>query len=366
MTYQTVPTSVEQIDGAWITSLLRGTKTVEPAADVAVTGVERVGADVAFACRLYRLHLSGPAGTPAAVIVKLPIDGPDRAMLDAIGTYPREVLFYRDLAPEVPLHTPTIHLAAQSEHGSDFVIVMEDLAGCHQISQRSGFSIDQAGALVRELARFHAWSWGDDQLLDRYAGSFWPLTSEPGQLLQGQYGQLFRHVWHARRDVLTALLDAPALDIGDRFTQLQARLVAELGSPRCLTHGELRAENLFFDADERPVFVDFQTVQQESGVRELAYLLSTSVPVATLERQESTLLGLYVRELRANGVTGFSDDDAQRQYRLATAYNLIWPVMASVRYDTSTPAGRALLDDMIAKAGAAISRNDPATLLATD
>ena len=340
-----IPQSLDALDDAWISGVL--------GADIRITGAEGVGVGAAFACQLFRLSLEGDG--PVSVIVKIPVAGEVRAMLDAIGAYGREVIFYRDVAGQLPVRTPHIYLAAQADDSSDFVIVMEDLVDCTAVDQITGMSLHQAEAVVDGLARFHGWSWGREEFLSGYADRFWPVDSEAGTALQGQYGQLFAHVWGIRRGALSELLSARALEVGDRYAELQPELVAKLSGPRCLTHGELRADNLFFDERGEPVLFDFQAAQQECGVRELQYLLATSVTEELLERHEEQLLRRYVEGLQALGVD-YGIGDGSRQYAVAATYNLLWPVMANVRWEAASQRGRDTLDTMVRRLGAAIDR----------
>jgi Ecdysteroid kinase-like family len=338
-----IPKSEAELDSAWASSVL--------GRDVTVTGIEGVGVGAAFACDLYRLFLDAP---PTTMVVKLPVTGDARPLLDGIGAYSREILFYRDVAPHLPVRTPKVYAAVQDSESTDFVLAMEDLNDCWGVDQIEGFTVSQAEAVVDGLASFHGWSWGEPELLARYEQSFLPVTSPAGQTLQSQYVALFAHVWGARREALSAQLTPAVMALGDHYGELQPEFLEDLAEPRAITHGELRADNLFFDKNGKPVFFDFQTAQQECGIRELAYLLCTSVPQAVLERHEQELIERYWDGLRVND---FPLSRAREQYRQAVKYNLLWPVMASMRYESSSDRGRATLDDMITKLGAAITRN---------
>jgi hypothetical protein len=48
---------------------------------------------------------------------------------------------------------------------------------------------------------------------------------------------------------------------------------------------------------------------------------------------------------------------AREQYRWATAYNLLWPIMANVRWESSDQRGRDTLDYMVLRLGAAVDRH---------
>lgn len=351
MSLRQLPQSADALDDTWVGQAL-GTSA-------RVVKRESVGVGQAFACRLYRLTLDGPAGTPRSVLVKMPIEDDTRAMLDTIGTYTREIEFYREIAPHLPVRTPQIHCAQQATDSTDFLLVMEDLADeCIQIDPHEGFTRSQAEAVIDGLAQFHAWSWGNQQLLQRYSAKFWPASSGEGRTLQQQYGQLFTYAWGLRRDALVQLLPPSAVSISDRFAELQPRMIDALATPACITHGELRSDNLFFDATGKPVFIDFQAVGQECGIRELQYLLCTSMPPERLADIEDALIERY-----CDGLADYEPRQAREQYRWATAYNLLWPIMANVRWEASDQRGRDRLDDMVRRLGAAVERHASAELL---
>jgi hypothetical protein len=350
MSLRQLPQSADGLDDSWASQAL--------GASVRVADRESVGLGIAFACRLFRLMLDGPPGMPGSVLVKMPIEGDTRAMLDGIGTYSREIQFYREVAPHLPVRTPKIYSAEQATDSTDFLLVMEDLSGeCVQIDQHEGFSQQQAKAVVDAVARFHSWSWAKEALLQQYSDAFLPITSDAGRTLQQQYGQLFTYVWGLRRDDLVQLLPDSAVSVADRFAELQPKMIDALATPTCITHGELRSDNLLFDSAGEPVFIDFQTVAQECGIRELQYLLCTSMPPERLAPLEDDLIKRY-----CSGLPNYEPGQAREQYRWATAYNLLWPIMANVRWEASDQRGRDRLDDMVRRLGAAVERHSSADL----
>jgi hypothetical protein len=356
------PTTLEDVDAAWMTSVLRDSGALPDDATIGLTGSEPVGFGEAYASVLHRLTVAGAAGFPASLILKLPVHGGLRPMLDAIGVYRREVVFYKKLAAACPLRTPRCYYAAMAEHGTDFAILMEDLAPLRSADQLAGLSIAQAGRMMDELAAFHAWSWEHPRLAE-YSETFPAIDSAAGRIQQHQFLEGFSSVWpvwsQRARDVLTP----SAREVGARFSELMPLFLAELSTPRTFTLGDLRADNVFFADGDRPFVVDFQLVQQECGTREVAYLLSQSLPVETRHEQDQRLLHRYWSELCTHGVRGYEWDQAWRQYRLAVAYNLLYPVLASLAWDQQGQRGRDLLLEMTRRASAAIEACDSLAVL---
>jgi aminoglycoside phosphotransferase (APT) family kinase protein len=147
------------------------------------------------------------------------------------------------------------------------------------------------------------------------------------------------------------------VSVADRFAELQPKMIDALATPTCITHGELRSDNLLFDSAGEPVFIDFQTVAQECGIRELQYLLCTSMPPERLAPLEDDLISRY-----CSGLPNYEPSQAREQYRWATAYNLLWPIMANVRWEASDQRGRDRLDDMVRRLGTAVERHSSADL----
>lgn len=352
-----LPRSLDDIDDAWISAVLKNSEDIAGSEHIRILGTEPVGVGVTYASTLHRLRLSGPPGTPTSVIVKLPVEGGLRPMLDAIGAYRREVVFYREIAAQTPLSCARCYYAEQGPDTTDFAIVMEDLAALRPADQLVGISFAQAEALVDEMARAHAWSWCHPRL-EALAEVFPPIDSPGGRPQQDQFAQHFAAIWPGWQDRAAGAIGANAKAIGDVFPELMDFFIERLSTPRTITLGDFRADNVFFDADGSPIIIDFQLTQQECGIREVAYLISQSLAVETRRGRDEVLVRRYHDGLRAAGVTDYPWDEAWTQYRIAVAYNLLYPVVASIGWEHGGERGRSLLIEMTRRASAAIDDVD--------
>ena len=138
------PVKFVDVHSEWVSAVLREAQALEPDEAVEIEGSEPVGLGETYASALHRLTLSGPPGAPSSLIIKLAVEGGIRPMLDAIGVYRREVVFYEELAEQSPLRTPRCFFAALADDSTDFVIVMEDLAPRRSADQLKGLTLDQA------------------------------------------------------------------------------------------------------------------------------------------------------------------------------------------------------------------------------
>src|SRR3984893_19089205 len=145
-----VPSTVEELDGKWLTRVLGAT----------VTGVraEQIAVGSGFSSLLYRLHLTGDASVPGSVIARLPAQSEARVAMDMMGGYARELAFYQRVAGRAPLGTPRVYAARMATDSTDFVLVLEDLKDWDNADHLAGLSLERVRLGVAQLAGLHAWS----------------------------------------------------------------------------------------------------------------------------------------------------------------------------------------------------------------
>jgi hypothetical protein len=353
-----LPTTIEAIDSAWLTGALRRSGQLSESESVTLQRAEPLTSGTAFSTLMYRLFLEGPASVTQTAILKLPVTGPVRALLDGISAYRREVTFYRELAPHLPVRVVTPYIAEIGLETTDFVLLLEDLRDLRPGDQLAGLTLSQAEYAVDYLAAFHAWGW-EHERLGEFAGRFPPLDSPIGTGVQQQFGELFKSIWPAAR----AHMGGESLKVGDRLADLIPGFIAALHAPKTIAHGELRAENLFLSDSGALVMVDFQTVAQQAGIVDLAYLISQSLPTEVRRGHEAELVRRYHRGLQHAGVRDYDYERAWTQYRLAVAFNLVLPGVAFMTFDSTDDRGRRLLIEMLHRASAAINDNNCVELI---
>jgi hypothetical protein len=118
----------------------------------------------------------------------------------------------------------------------------------------------------------------------------------------------------------SAIVPAGAMDlaaeVGAHFDEL---LEAISQPPLTIAHGDFRVDNIFFgdSPEDAVVVIDWQLVCRGRGAYDIAYLLCQSMDVAGRRRHEMDVLRAWHDVLVAHGITGYSFDDAFRDYRLA-------------------------------------------------
>lgn len=324
----------------------------EPARVVDVRAT-RLGVGVGFLSSLHRVELTWAGGMgPSSVVVKAPAAGErSRSLAASLDMYRNEVCFYRELGADTDLAVGCHH-AALDEDGQDFVLVLEDMTGATTVDQVAGCPPELAAVVVANLAEHHARFW-DEAGLDAAA---W-LRPLDDAVLVDELAAVTRATWPAIRRLHGDRLDGETLTVGDRLADVLPDLAAELSRPpRTLVHGDARLDNMFFDPDQQTVrLCDWQMTDRSRGLRDVGLFLSQSLTPAERARVEGSLVELYLARLAERGVTGYSADDAWRDYRYAVMLAFVYAVVAGGGLDHDAPRSYALTQSMLDRSAAAIA-----------
>lgn len=350
------PRDAAALDRQWLAAVL-DTELVEIRSEAIGVGVGLLGE----LRRVHLTHAEGHAG-PASVVCKWATAEPEsRALADGLAYYGREVSWYRDHAEACPLPGPRCFHSEQAEDSTDFVLVLEDLSAHTHPDQLVGLTLEQTTRAVEAVAAMHAHFWERSDLAT-LGERFLPITHEIYPLV---LPDLFASAWEQTLEHASTLVAEPRIRaFGDRWGEALPWMVERLASPATLTHGDLRADNLFFTADGDVRVVDYQILGQAYGAYDPAYLMSQSVPVAVRQEHEQAILDRYHAALTAAGVEGYARDRLWDDYRIALAFCLIYPVAAYDRLDELGNArGRRLVDTMLERSVQAIIDTDADTLV---
>ena len=356
---QTMPTTVGALTADWLTGALRDAGTIDSATSVRAVRAEQIAEGVGFLSYVYRLHLDVDGAGPSTLVAKLPTDTAYRSLAEATGAYAREVRFYADVAPTAPLMTPRAHAAQQTEGTTDFVLLLDDLGALDAADHLDGLAFERVERVIDAFAEFHAWGW-DLQPEPARAPAF-PSIADP--VTVGLYTIGVAPGWatyqiHGRVSAPGGLAEFMA-----DFSQHLPRLLAEVSDPPTLLNGDLRADNLFFDADDNPVVVDFQLVMRGAGIWDVAYLVGQGMTPSERDGREKQLVQRYVDALVAHGVRDYSFDKAWPQFQASALAQITFPLSAMLSWDTLTDRARELLHALMERAFAIIE--DTGALSAT-
>lgn len=200
-------------------------------------------------------------GASGSAVYQLLVDLADNAGRDAfvlkIGSgranrdgARREVNFYRDLAPHVPVRVPGL-VAGVEHHGRTCLVLRRTAATASHVRWSPGRWADLAtelGGLHREPVAVVAAGWP------------WAKASPPT----------------AEREVASARRAWTALGYGPLLTPLWSSLdhldAALTALPVCLRHGDWHLGNIMVDSADRFVWIDWQEVGLGHGPEDLALM----------------------------------------------------------------------------------------------
>ena len=354
-----IPATANDITADWMQqALTAGGLSASPA--IAAVDVENIGAGVGLVGTILRCHLSYPgdaADVPESVIVKLH-SSHEETMQTArrLNLYQREYAFYRQMAPDIPLRSPACLYGDFDDRDHRFVLVLEDLRGMASVDQIEGASAAEAITAVRAIARMHGTYWNRvDQ--PPVAGFRDAATPERRRLVQHVYQASLPSAFERLGNLFSERMRRLAESYGHRIVEHTEAVAA---GPLTFCHGDFRLDNMFFGADGSDDFavVDWQVCGVRSGLYDVAYFLSSSVPVEIRREIEAEAVGEYHRVLLSMGVRDFTREECWRSYRQNMLGCFQTPIIAGGQLDFSDARGRQLADVFLTRTLTAIDDLD--------
>jgi hypothetical protein len=336
-----IPSDIGDVDARWLTEAL--------GARVDDVRSEQIAQDTGFSALLYRLHLTGADDLPSTLVAKLAAQSEARGAMELLGGYRRELAFYRDVAGRAPMATPHVYAARIASDSADFVLLLEDLGDWENADHLAGLSMDRARLCIEQLAGLHAWSLGSANAaaLEAFPSLDTPIARD---LLLPAFGP----GWQIYREHSGQPMPAELATFAERFADAAVAALPALTERDMLLHGDIRADNLFFDGPKMKV-VDFQFAARGSGAADIAYLVTQGLPSDVREGHDEALVREYLDHL---GVADYGFDEAWRHYQFAAVYLMVLPVITLNGWDALPERSRQLCLTLTDRAVAAIDAID--------
>jgi Ecdysteroid kinase-like family len=302
-----VAESLRGIESDWLDGALReGGHTGAKVVSVEIVPLAFTGATTDMARLQISYDEEGEPG-PATLVAKMKGKDELRQQMDAVmGLFGREARFYSQIADRVPIRSPKAFYVGD---GDTAPLLLEDLARMRLGDQNEGMSLEDAENVLDVLADMHAAFWESDELSEDWLAR--PYAGE----LKGLIANL----------MLTGL---PKLT--ERYSEQFPDVIAQVPTdpegwgrilehfaegPHTLAHNDCRLDNMFFDDDGTPVFVDWQFLSDSRGSQDVGNLLGGSMEADDLSKNWESLLRRYHDRLVEKGVSGYSFDDCVLHYR---------------------------------------------------
>ncbi|CAE7450469.1 unnamed protein product [Symbiodinium natans] len=331
-----LPRNLDEVDAEFIASALRSKGYIS--VDTRIASLEKIiyGKEKGYLgdkCLLKNITYAPSApDAPGSIFVKLfPAD-----LVIPVGQCTKlwhmEVNFVTRMLQDLPdskdFRVPQFyftHYVAEDGEAPLFVILMEPITAKPYDILRP-MSVEHALRAAKDLAILHAPYWGwtharyrdetDESGLKKFEGC--GHIEDPGkkQTLQGVFsmgtnlglkvfgadGPLsaaelqdfdgYVEFWRFFEADVWPLLQTRWAAVFDRWTSLPAALV----------HGDLHIENMFCLEDGTNVYLDFQSVNLSPGVRDLAWLVASSLDSEDRRQHERAIVQAYQEALASRGV----------------------------------------------------------------
>ncbi len=347
------PTTPERMTAQWLESAL--------GIGIASAEIEPVGAGAGFAGSVYRIRLAyrDVDSSAARTLIWKTASGDERTrdFLTTLGVYERELRFYQLLADKVETAPLTFFSEFDSESGA-FCLIIEDLSHMSPGDQIEGCTFEQALEVVSGAGRLHSQFWSEE------IGSevSWVPTFDGGTgYFERMHSVAWRRLGRAIQGIPEGLLEV-ARRVGPRVSDVKARLSR---TPVTLVHGDLRLDNVFFGQEQGGdglKLIDWQAIRLGRGMYDLAYFLSTSVPVEMRRQYQTDLLEAYADTLSTHGVDYTSSDRAE-DFGWALLDIVTFVGIIGSTLDFQSPRGLELSETILSRLWAAIEDSSAVDLL---
>jgi hypothetical protein len=300
-----------------------------------------------------RVLLQTDGDNPVSVIAKFPSPSPEnRSAANTYNMYGREVQFYYEIAAHVKMRTPACFYSAFDPATEDFILLLEDIGHLRVGDQVAGCTLEEARSILSAVADLHASTWQPTHIKNLISHDN-PAQRE-GMIAAFQVG------WPVVNAQFPDLIPESAQIAGDKLPGAVGRLLNEMcQDPVCLSHSDVRLDNIFFDGNE-VIFVDWQSICTSAPEQDLAYFITQSVP-PTVRAQED-LVAFYHAELTSRGVD-YDLAFCRRRYRVSALYLLCYAVVIAGTFDLANERGTALARTLLGNAMSALDEMDAFTLL---
>ncbi|HNM83241.1 MAG TPA: phosphotransferase [Mycobacterium sp.] len=351
MANPSIPAGPDEITAQWLSTVL-GT----PVDDVTVSpiGTGQTGATY----RVVPTYGSGGGELPETFVVKLPSQDAEVRARASFG-YQAEHAFYTEVADTVRVPMPRCYHCDIDSGGTDFVLLLSDMAPAVQGDQIAGCGVQEAELAVRALAGLHGPRWCDPAWRD-FAGA---AMGKPDEDSAKGLGDIFTMAVGMTLEKLgSRLSQEDAATLNDVATVMTPWLLLEPDRFSVL-HGDFRLDNLLFDPDHTRIsVVDWQTLAVGLPARDLAYFIASGLEPQLRARTERDLVDAYHRELLAHGVRDYDAETCWRDYKLGLLQVPLITALA-VAFVQSTERGDDVMVAMIERSCRAIRDLDTLQLV---
>jgi hypothetical protein len=344
--------TIDDVSPDWITRALRSNGV-----EAEVDSITPLPIGTGQMCSCYRLALSYRRGTgPETLVVKLAADDPARRTADAF-TYKCEVTFYRQIAPRVDVRIAQCYLAALSEDGAVFTLLLEDASPARAGDQIQGCTVQQARDAAVNIAGLHGPLWCDATL--REMDWLIPMSPDIADLSAAFFKD------STEKFIDRYPLSGQAVDVFREFGDKSVAWWRVDPFPFTLLHGDYRLDNLLFGKPgtrDAVIAVDWQACMVGQPLRDVAFVAVSGLSIADRRAAERDIVGAYFDALNHYDIGDYSAEQCWQDYRLGVFHSAMITVFGAAA-GKPTERGDRMFIAMAERSAAAISDLDALSVL---
>jgi Phosphotransferase enzyme family len=259
------------------------------------------------------------AGLPPSLVVKGRFS-PEVQFMQEV--FEAEVMFYRDLAPDLDVRVPACFFAGGDRAQGQHIVVLEDL-NCRNVEfQRviRPIGYEPAARFLDNMAKWHARFWNSAEfapggrLADLY---YWDCLSPTPA---GDHGrrQLEPDNWAHHMNLPRGIgMPKRFRDRDWMFAALDYLNAFGRTGDRTLLHGDHHLGNLYIEADGNVGVLDWQSPSQGAWSHDMTYFIVSALDIEDRRRWDTALIGHYLDRLTAYGVVNPPTlDEALHAFRI--------------------------------------------------
>lgn len=258
-------------------------------------------------------HAGQQAGLPKSVFCKATQSLGSRMVLGLNRSIECESIFFNLIRPLLDIEAPVGLHSRMDADSLNSILIMEDLTGLVDFCESSTkITLDYALDQIMVLARLHGTFYSDPAKRALIGGfpalrEWCDLTEQAldWSTARARGFEIAEHVVPAGLYRRRAEI-GPATKVAFAYNDMQ---------PQTLIHNDVHVRNWYVTAKGQMGLGDWQICSRGTGIRDVAYAISSSLDTEDRRKWELDLIEHYIDQLAAMGVTLFTREQALLSYR---------------------------------------------------
>jgi hypothetical protein len=293
-----IPLSDGVFSSVWLSSVLEESPHW-PHGPLRVLTVSRIGTKYGLSGQIHRVVAETKHGGSQSFVIKQ----------DSAAAVERELLFRSHCGGLVGGCIPDLLCGVTDARAERGVLVLEDIAPAEQGDVLHGCTDEEAGAVVRVLARLHSGSW--NVTADAFAAGLPRWSAQPME--PDRWRDRLARASERFPGILERILE-PLLDVPERVADAGGLLGQ---GPVAWLHVDAHLDNTLLRPDGSVVLLDWCNAAIGPPAIDLARFLIEGVVEPSQPERVMALLSVYANELRRAGVGGVALAELETGFELA-------------------------------------------------